>query len=631
MQGSNAHVRDGRIWPRFAPDTPANHPASAVTPQYNEPQGRFMNRLSTRGGARLRSLAIGLLVFSPLAAMAAGTGTTDRIIVKYRTAPASATAQAAQAQGASAAAARFGLGLSRVRTTALGSQVLKADRRMSIEEAEQLARDIAASDSNVEYAEPDRMMQKLLTPNDTRYNEQWHYFESAGGLNLPTAWDKATGSGVVVGIVDTGIRPHADLSGQILPGYDFISDTFVSNDGDLRDSDPSDPGDWINAGECGNGEPTQFESSSWHGTHVAGTIAARTNNASGVAGVAFNAKVVPARVLGKCGGYTSDIADAIIWVSGGSVSGVPANANPAKVINISLGGTGSCDTTTQNAINSAISRGTSVIVAAGNENINASNDSPANCSGVVTVASVNRSGGRSYFSNFGAVVEVAAPGGDMRTSASNGILSTLNTGTTTPGSDTYVFYQGTSMATPHVVGVVALMLSAKPTLTPAQVTSILQSTARAFPATCSQCGSGIVNASAAVDAAIGGTPPPDPGTIAEVEPNNSTSASQLVGTANTTVNGTMSSSSDTDYYRLSLPAGKTLVATLTPNASSDYDLFVYNSNGTLIGSSERGTGLVDTVSVTNTGTSTFTRYVRVVYWSGGTGATNGKYTVNVKW
>jgi serine protease len=244
---------------------------------------------------------------------------------------------------------------------------------------------------------------------------------------------------------------------------------------------------------------------------------------------------------------------------------------------------------------------------------------------------VNRSGGRSYFSNFGATVEVAAPGGDMRTSASNGILSTLNTGSTTPGSDTYAFYQGTSMATPHVVGVVALMLSVKPTLTPAQVTSILQSTARAFPATCSQCGSGIVNASAAVDAAIGGTTPPPPGTVAEVEPNNSRAAAQVIGTDNTTANGTFSSSSDTDYYRVNLPAGATLVSTLTPNASSDYDLFVYNSSGTLIGSSERGTGLVDTVSVTNTGGSASARYVRVVFWSGGTGATNGKYTLNLNW
>jgi serine protease len=575
-------------------------------------------------------VAVGLALLAPLAAVAADAGYTDRIIVKYRAAGVSAAADAARTGGAEVSAQRFGLSLNRVRTTALGSQVLKVDRRLTLAEAERLAADIAASDPAVEYAEPDRMMRRFLTPNDSRYNEQWHYFETNGGINAPAAWDKATGAGVVVAVIDTGYRPHADLNANILPGYDFISDTFVANDGNARDSDASDPGDWLNASDCGPGDPSSFESSSWHGTHVAGTIAAVTNNSSGVAGVAFNAKVVPARVLGKCGGYTSDIADAIVWTSGGSVSGVPANANPAKVINISLGGEGSCDTTTQNAINSARSRGTSVIVAAGNSNANAANYSPANCSGVVTVASVNRSGGRSYFSNFGATVEVAAPGGDVRVSSANGILSTLNAGTTTPGADSYAFYQGTSMATPHVVGVVALMLQAKPTLTPTDVTSILQSTARAFPATCSQCGSGIVNANAAVDAAIGGTTPPPPGT-AELEPNNSRTAAQLVSTDNTTINGTIGTSSDTDYFRVNLPAGATLVSTLTPNSSSDYDLFVYNSNGTLIGRSERGTGLVDTVSVTNTGSSALARYVRVVYWSGGTGATNGRYTLNLNW
>ena len=583
-----------------------------------------MTRLTSR-------IVIGLLMCAPVAAMAADAGFTDRIIVKYRntSALAAAAGQAAQLRGTDLPAARLGVTMNRLRATALGAQVLKADRRLSLSEAEQLARDIVASDPNVEYAEPDRILRHTLTPNDPRYNEQWHYFEAAGGINAPLAWDKSTGTGVVVAVIDTGYRPHADLAGAFLPGYDFISDTFVANDGNGRDTDASDPGDWINPGECGPGDPAAFEASSWHGTHVSGTIAARTNNSLGVAGVAFNARIVPARVLGKCGGFTSDIADAIVWTSGGTVSGVPANANPAKVLSISLGGGGACDSTTQNAINSARSRGASVIVAAGNENTNASNSTPANCSGVVTVAAVGRNGGKASYSNFGATVEVAAPGGS---GGANSVLSTLNTGSTTPGSDSYALYNGTSMATPHVSGVVALMLSVKPTLTPDQVTSILQSTARAFPATCSQCGAGIVNASAAVDAAIGGTIPPDPpGTVAEVEPNNSRTASQLISVDNTTVNGTIGSTSDTDYYRMTLPAGGTLVATLTPNASSDYDLYVYNSNGTLIGSSELGTGAVDKVTVTNTGSSAFVRYVRVVRYSGGTGATNGKYTLNMNW
>jgi serine protease len=581
-----------------------------------------MTRLTIKG-------ALALVLCSGTAAMAADANFTDRIIVKYRAVPATAAAQATQARGAELSAARFGVAMSRVRTTALGSQVLRADRRLSLAEAERLAADIAASDPNVEYAEPDRIMRRTLTPNDSRYNEQWHYFESTGGINAPAAWDKSTGAGVVVAVIDTGYRPHADLAANLLPGYDFIGDTFVANDGNGRDSDASDPGDWINAGECGPGDPATFESSSWHGTHVAGTIAAVTNNANGVAGVAFNAKVVPARVLGKCGGYTSDIADAIVWTSGGAVSGVPANANPAKVLSISLGGGGSCGATTQNAINSARSRGASVIVAAGNSNANASNFSPANCSGVVTVAATGRNGGKASYSNFGATVEVAAPGGS---GGANSVLSTLNAGSTSPGADNYALYNGTSMATPHVSGVAALMLSVKSTLTPDQVTSILQSTARPFPATCSQCGSGIVNANAAVDAALGTVPPVDPpGTIAETESNNTRATSQVISADNTTVNGVMGSSSDTDYYRVSLPAGRTLVSTLTPNASSDYDLFVYNSNGALIGSSERGTGLVDTVSVTNSSGGALVRYVRVVYWSGGTGATNGRYTVNLNW
>ena len=234
----------------------------------------------------------------------------------------------------------------------------------------------------------------------------------------------------------------------------------LAADGNGRDADPSDPGDATVAGQCGAGSGAS--NSSWHGTHVAGSIAAKTNN--GV-GVAFNAKIVPVRVLGKCGGYPSDIADAIIWASGGAVSGVPANANPARVINMSLGGGGACANTSQNAINSARSRGTVVVVAAGNSNADASGANPANCPGVVAVAATNRSGGRAYYSNYGAVVDVAAPGGDART-AGGGILSTLNAGTTTPGADSYAFYQGTSMAAPHVAGVAALMLSKTPGLTP---------------------------------------------------------------------------------------------------------------------------------------------------------------------
>ncbi len=578
------------------------------------------------------ALAGGNMTFAATTAVNYGIAHTDRLIIKYKPTVA-AMAAGGIAVDRMAAAQRIGHGLGftikALRQTAGGAQVMQLDRKVTVAEAASLAAQIAAQDPTIEYAEPDRMMKRLFTPNDTRYNEQWEYYETTGGMRLPQAWDKSTGAGVIVAVIDTGYRPHADLAANIIGGYDFISDTAVSNDGDGRDADAKDPGDAVKAGECGSGEPAQDEPSSWHGTHVAGTIAALSNNGSGVAGVAFGAKVLPLRVLGKCGGYTSDIADAIIWASGGSVSGVPANPNKARVINMSLGGGGACDNTTQNAINSARSHGTVVVVAAGNENQDAANSNPANCSGVIAVAATNRQGGRAYYSNYGSVVDVAAPGGAMSSATdANGILSTLNAGQTAPGADSYAFYQGTSMATPHVAGVVALMLSKNPSLTPDDVESKLKATARAFPATCAQCGSGIVDANAAVDAAGSTTPPAG---NSETESNNTISTANLVSSSGTTMNGTMGSSSDTDYFRVDLPAGKTLTATLTPSGSADYDLYLYNSAGSQIAKSTKGTGLVDGASVTNSGSATIARYARVVYYSGGTGAANGKYTLKLSW
>jgi serine protease len=243
---------------------------------------------------------------------------------------------------------------------------------------------------------------------------------------------------------------------------------------------------------------------------VAGTVAAVTNNAKGVAGTAWGAKVMPVRVLGRGGGSTSDIADAIIWASGGAVSGVPtlSAAAAADVINMSLGGGGSCDATTQAAINSAVSRGTTVVVAAGNSNANASGFTPASCNNVVNVASVTSASARSSFSNYGTLIDVSAPG--------SGILSTLNAGTAGPGAESYASYNGTSMASPHVAGAVALVQSRRLALglamyTPAQVEAQLKSTAYALAGACSGgCGAGIINAKALVDAAGGTTPPPPP-------------------------------------------------------------------------------------------------------------------------
>ncbi|WP_245643508.1 S8 family peptidase [Roseateles chitosanitabidus] len=561
---------------------------------------------------------------------------TDRLIVKYKDgstvvqqrlgAAIQSRAVASDAIGARTErlqqlAAPLGARMTLLRQMGTGAHVYKLGKRLSLADLRQLGEQIKAADANVEYVEPDRKMYPLFTPNDPSYTAQWDLYETTAGIRAPAAWDQATGTGVVVAVIDTGYRPHADLTGQLVAGYDMIADTAVSVDGNGRDSDPSDPGDWHAAGFCSTDDPG--ENSSWHGTHVAGTIAAKTNNGVGVAGIAFNAKVQPVRVLGKCGGYTSDIADGITWASGGTVSGVPANATPAKVLNLSLGGGGTCDTTTQTAINGARSRGASVIVAAGNENQNASNSSPANCSGVVAVAATDRYGARAYYSNYGSIVALAAPGGDVRSSASNGILSTLNAGTTTPGADNYAYYQGTSMATPHVAGVAALMYSAKPTATPDQITAALKSSARAFPGTCSQCGAGLLDANAAVTAILGGG---GGTTTAEVESNNTIASAQAIA-APTTVNGSLSSTTDTDYFKVVLPAGKTLSATLTPPSGKDYDLYLVNASGTQLRASENGAGAVDSFTYANTGSASVTVYVRVVYYSGGTGS----YTLGLGW
>jgi len=582
-----------------------------------------------------RFCAAAIIGAGPLLATAApqASGLTDRMIVKYKDATTSmAGVASAPAQGPQRlaimqrAGQQFGLHTTLLHTTATGAHVVKLDRKMSLEQVRALAAELKSRDASVDYAEPDRIMHKLAAPTDPRYKDQWHYFEAAGGLRLPAAWDLSTGFGVTVAVIDTGFRPHADLTGQILPGYDFITDPFMANDGGGRDSDAQDPGDATPAGACGNGLPETSEPSSWHGTHVAGTIAAKTNNGIGVAGVAYNARILPVRVLGKCGGYTSDIADGIVWASGGTVAGVPANPNKARVINMSLGGDGPCDATTQAAINGARSRGVVVVVAAGNDTADAINSNPANCSGVITVAATDRTGGRAWYSNFGSVVDVAAPGGDTSVTA-NGILSTLNTGTGAPGSDTYAYEQGTSMAAPHVAGVAALMFARNPGLSVDDLETRLKQTARAFPASCNQCGSGIVDANAAVIAA---------GVIVEgffeTESNNTIATANPVSPSGTLVLANLATSTDTDYFKVQLPAGKTLTSVMTPGTgSADYDLYVYNAAGTQIGASERGAGLADTVSVTNTGAVTDTRYVRVKYYSGGTGSTNGKYTLKLSW
>ncbi len=566
------------------------------------------SRSSSRAGFKRTVVAAAAVLLSGFSA-AALAAPEQRLIVKYKPEATLSIAAKALPGAVTDLATRRGLRLNRLRALALGGDVLALDRHIEAPELKALMAELAA-DPRVEYVEEDRLMTKSFTPNDSRYNEQWGYYETTAGINMPAAWDQTTGSGVVVAVLDTGYRPHADLVANIVGGYDFISTADIGNDGNGRDSDAKDPGDWTTAGECGTGSAAS--DSSWHGTHVAGTIAAVTNNGSGVSGVAYGAKVVPVRVLGTCGGYTSDIADAIVWASGGTVSGVPANANPAKVINMSLGGTGACDTTTQNAINSARSRNTTVVVAAGNENQNVSNSSPANCSGVIAVAAVNRSGGRAYYSNFGTLVDVAAPGGAQNSATdANGILSTLNAGLTTPGADSYAFFQGTSMATPHVAAVVALLYAAKPTLTPDAAESTLKSTARAFPAACSGCGAGIINANAAITAVKGGTTPP---------PTSACPSGYTAYTATFTATGQSLYAPNASGAK---PARNgTYAATMTGPSGTDFDLYLQRRSGTngswtQVAASEGNTSS-ESISYASGSTSYFYRWRAYSY--AGTGA-----------
>ena len=292
----------------------------------------------------------------------------------------------------------------------------------------------------------------FFIPNDPNYmNSDLWGLNGTHGVQAQKAWLVTRGNPeIVVAILDTGSTIHPDLVGQTVPGYDMITDSVRAGDGDARDSDPSDEGDWDD----------EFESS-WHGTHVAGIINALGNNSLGAIGVAPKVKVQHVRVLGHDGGLDSDIVSGIIWASGGPVGSLPLNATPARVINLSLGGEGVCPQQYQTAINDAISRGTVLVVAAGNSSVPASTFVPANCDGVIVVAATNDLGKQAEFSNYGDVVDIAAPG--------ENIVSTMNDGDTGVGSPIYALKSGTSMAAPFVAGIVALMLSVDPSLTPTDV------------------------------------------------------------------------------------------------------------------------------------------------------------------
>lgn len=448
--------------------------------------------------------------------------TTDQIIVKLKPTTTSNTRRAVQA-----AVDSVGMGIHSTykRSMANGAHIIQLPAPMTLQEASDYAT-ILRADPTVEYAEPDQLMflDADLIPNDTAFDRQWQYASPTlfpGSANLPSAWGETTGAAnVVVAVIDTGVLNHRDLAPRLtggtttLAGYDFISNALNGNDGDGRDNDPSDTGDWVSSTDTATSQFSNcsLRNSSWHGTHVAGTIGAISNNAIGVTGVDWNARLLVARTMGKCGGYLSDISDAIRWAAGETVNGV-TNPTPAHIINLSLGGTGACGFTYQDAINAATARGTTVVSAAGNTNTNVSNHRPANCQNVVAVTALTQTGSKADFANSGALVDIAAPGVS--------IYSTLDGGKTTPLNDNaYASYSGSSMAAPHVSGVLALMLAANEHLTdgsipaatrPSLLEQKLKAAARTFPTgttsdcTSVTCGTGALDAYRAIMAVK--TPP----------------------------------------------------------------------------------------------------------------------------
>jgi subtilisin family serine protease len=345
-----------------------------------------------------------------------------------------------------------------------------------------------------------RVMKHQWLPNDSLWGQQWSLGSGVGGIRASSAWDITPSGSVQVAVIDTGIRSHPDLDAKHVAGYDMIRERFLSVDGDGRDDDPSDPGDY----QCPLDNPFGDTSSSWHGTHVAGIVAAATNNGDGISGVAPNARIQSVRALGRCGGTDDDVADAIRWSAGVPVAGVPNNANPSKVLNLSLGGDGPCSDNMQSAVDAAIARGAIVVVAAGNSRELASGFSPANCKGVISVVASNLLGDISSYSNYGSGVTLSAPGGDFGNLP--GVLSTLNGSGTAPGAQSYAVYSGTSMAAPHVAGVVALMLARDPSLTSGQIVNRLTAAAKTFTvgSECATvgniCGKGLLDAANAVGA-----------------------------------------------------------------------------------------------------------------------------------
>jgi serine protease len=517
-------------------------------------------------------MAIGLL--AACASLGANAADDARVIVKLRaTSPlvgVETRVLVREAARAQALGARIGRPLRSGAAIADRTQVVHARGITS----EALAQRLNA-EADVEYAEPDRRLHALAVVNDPLYADgaggatpvvgQWYLRAPAGvaqsSINVEPAWAITTGNpGIVVAVIDTGVRfEHPDLAsvaagGNLLPGFDMISDPATANDGDGRDADAADPGDWVSDAELKATGGPFFEceaapsASSWHGTQTASLIAALTDNGIGMAGVAPDVRVLPVRVLGKCGGFLSDIVAGMRWAAGLSVPGVPANPNRARVLNLSLGAEGACPSSMRDAVSAITALGSVVVAAAGNSAGHALR-LPANCPGVIAVAGLRHVGTKVGFSDLGPDVAISAPAGncvnvDPGSPCLYPIITASNAGATAAGNsiftDSFDASVGTSFSSPLVAGTVALMLSVNPTLTPAQVRQALQATARPFPTTggdngdgtpvpqctvpqfdtsgnpvnqlqcyctTTTCGAGMLDAGAAVAAAQGSAPP----------------------------------------------------------------------------------------------------------------------------
>jgi len=379
------------------------------------------------------------------------------------------------------------------RRISFGAHVLKFDQAMPLAEAWAVAERLMTL-ADVEYATPNLIIKPMLVPNDVDYGSQWSLNDATAGADLPTAWDITTGSSSVnIAVIDTGYTEHSDLAYSQFAndGYDFISDTVEAGDGGGRDPDARDEGDYCTADST---------ISSWHGTAVMSIIGALTNDQTPIspliAGINWHAKMIPVRVLGRCGGTTADLIDAIRWAAGLSVSGVPTNTHPARVINMSLGGIGSCDALLQSAIDDAHNAGAVIVAAAGNFTLPVDSTAPANCNHVMAIAAHDQSGDIGTFSNYGDGIDLSAPGvGILFATCSSNTIYTCKDSIATD------IKNGTSLAAPMVSGAASLLLSQHPTMNNDYVETILRNSARPFvtSSTCvSQCGSGMLDAHAAL-------------------------------------------------------------------------------------------------------------------------------------